>query len=116
MSVAATRISPDPNAVLWEWRSLLIANGLSEKTIHDYWWGVQRLLEWAGIAEGNVPVSPLEVTQAHVVGFLASLGNRTSAKHLYAKGIRSLCAFTFASGYRDRDPCSLVKTRQPRIP
>jgi site-specific recombinase XerD len=102
----------DSLALLWEWEQYLESNDLAESTIRDYVLGMERLLRHMRRATKGARLHPFDVTHSDVGAFLASLGNRSTAKAQYAKGPKSFYSYFTAIGYMLIDPTRLV--RSPR--
>jgi hypothetical protein len=69
-------------SLLAEWTTMLAAEDLSADTIRTYAYGLFRLL-----AHHSIRIHLWDMEPAHVAAFLASLGDRSSAKHQYRKGL-----------------------------
>jgi site-specific recombinase XerD len=76
--------SPDSFGLLGAWLELLHANDVAETTTRAYVYGVWNLLFFHGF---KVPLD--QIDEGHIAAFLASLGNRSTSKEQYAKGLRS---------------------------
>lgn len=97
----------DSLGLLGAWKALLEANDLSPSTIHHYVYGMFRLLESTAFM-----VHPLDLTQAEIAVFLASLSGHSSAKEQYAKGIRSFFTWAVGSGFLLTSPVGLIKPKR----
>jgi integrase len=95
-------------ALIGEWLRLLSANDLSPLTIRAYAYALFRLAESQGFR-----VHLLDMTEAHIAAFLASLGSRSASKAEYAKGIRSFYDWAVHRGYLLSSPVGLIKPRKP---
>jgi integrase len=91
----------DSFALLNSWRTVLRARGLAEKTIHDYTLGVWRLA-----AHHDFSVALLDMDEQHVAVFLSSLSEHSTARHQYAKGIKSFFRWVQRRGWIFETPVS----------
>lgn len=103
----------DSLALLGEWRAFMRARDMSDKTIHDYSYGLWRLLDHT-----DFTVHLLDVDEGHVVRFLADLGKHSPSKSEYAKGIRAFFKWSVRRGYRLINPIDedVMPRRAPPAP
>lgn len=108
-------IAPEPNrmpssdsfSLLSQWRTILKANDLSANTIHLYTYGV-----WNLAASFDFEVHLLDMDESHIARFLAGLGNRSTCKEQYAKGIRSFYGWATRRGYLLVNPIGVIRPRR----
>jgi integrase/recombinase XerD len=85
------------------------ANGLSSETQRHYSYALLRF-----IAENPWPLE--QISEGHVMVFLASLGKRAAARQMYIRGIRSFFGWAVAREYIRSDPSALLKPRRQAEP
>jgi site-specific recombinase XerD len=91
-----------------EWRTSLRGRGLNPHTIRAYSYGAFRLA--TEYVEGPIT----QTTSADIDRFLGDLGNRASARSVYARGIRSLFRFLREEGHLPTDPAWRTRVPKPR--
>src|SRR6266508_282220 len=91
------------------WSEFLQASGISANTIRQYRYAILRL-----VAEANVAL--LDVTEEHVVTFLASLGKRAHSRQLYLRGFRSFYGWAQERGYIEVNPAAHIRPKAPTDP
>src|SRR6266540_5316821 len=94
---------------LARWSEFLTASGISQNTIRQYRYAILRL-----VAEANVAL--LDVTEEHVVSFLASLGKRAHSRQLYLRGFRSFYGWAQERGYIEVNPAAHIRPKAPTDP
>lgn len=90
-----------------DWLDMMEGQGLAERTVDMYSYGVWRLHKHA---RKTTP----EITAADVGRFLRSLGTRSSARKLYFDGIRSFLRFADRRDAIPEDPTAFFKIKRPK--
>jgi site-specific recombinase XerD len=94
---------------LARWSEFLQASGISANTIRQYRYAILRL-----VAEANVAL--LDVTEEHVVSFLASLGKRAHSRQLYLRAFRSFYGWAVERELIARNPAAHIRPKAPTDP
>lgn len=97
----------DDLGLLREWTMTLVAVDMAPRTVELYVYGVWRLL-----AFHRFQIHLIDVSEPHVVAFLASLGTRATSKTSYYRGIRSFFAWACRRGYVIDDPTAWTRPRR----
>lgn len=102
---------PDGLELLAAWFTVLLARDLSDRTLHHYSYAVARLLMFH-----RWNLHPMDIDEATVATFLASLDRHAAAKDQYAKGIASFTGWLARHHYIDHDPVAEVAPRRRQRP
>jgi site-specific recombinase XerD len=94
---------------LARWSEFLQASGISANTIRQYRYAILRL-----VAEANVAL--MDVTEEHVVAFLASLGKRAHSRQLYLRAFRSFYGWAVERELIARNPAAHIRPKAPTDP
>jgi site-specific recombinase XerD len=94
---------------LARWSEFLVATGRSANTIRQYRYAMLRL-----VAEANVAL--LDVTEEHVVRFLASLGKRAHSKQLYIRAFNSFYGWAMEREFIAKNPAAHIRPKAPIDP
>jgi integrase len=101
----------DSLALVRDWYRTLRARDLAEQTRHYYWLGLSGLLEHL-----EFEVHVLDVNEGDIASYLASIGDRSSAKVLRAKGVTSFYKWATRRGYLLLNPMTEDITPRRREP
>lgn len=93
--------------MLETWRTWMIAQGLSERTITDRIYTLNHFFKTTG-------ARPLTITPDDIIGYIGRNGLSQSSRSSYHRQIRAYCAWLVATGRRDDDP--IDKTPSPKQP
>ncbi|MGH2692308.1 MAG: tyrosine-type recombinase/integrase [Actinomycetota bacterium] len=99
---------PDTMNVIVAWENTLEAEGLSERTLNLYTYGVWRFLR----QHVRGPIT--NATEDHVISFLRSIGKQSEAKRKYLTALRSVFAYCVCRSIVRHDPTAEIRIRRGR--
>ncbi len=95
--------------LLHDWRENLLGQGLSKSTVRQYHYSVLRL-------ESEADVALCQITEAHIMSFLASLGTKAHSRQLYVRGIKSFFTWAYERGHIKENPAAHLRPKAPVDP
>lgn len=105
MPAATGARAEELGAVLAGWRLWQEAASASERTIADRARTIKNLVGFAGCG-------PLEITPAHIIGFMTRPGLKPGTRTTYHSAITAYGAYLVATGQRDDNP--VLRVPRPR--
>jgi integrase/recombinase XerD len=87
-----------------DWDEHMTARGMAVTTRQSYRYQVTRFL-------GDVLVSPVDVTEQHVVAYIAAIGGNGSGRGQALRGLKSYFHWLSTHGWRDDDPTSELRVK-----
>lgn len=100
----------DSLGLLAEWMDAIRSRDLAARTLELYALGMFKFLAFHGFK-----VHPLDMTEAHIAAFLASIGDHSAMKSQYARALMSFYKVMHRRGYLLTNPLSEeIRPRPPR--